>query len=158
MHRPNLILTVTGGAKSFDLRPKLKQLFRKGLIKAAQSSGAWIITGGMDAGVMSHVGEAVRDCTNTNNAPIVCLGIAPWGCIAYRDKNLVKSNGKWPALYEQEPLVGSAKKMSHIDPNHTHFIFVDNGTTNKYGTEIDFRTRLEASISKMKSDEDSGCT
>ena len=42
---PNLVISVTGGAKSFHLKPKLKEAFTKGLIKCAVSTNAWIITG-----------------------------------------------------------------------------------------------------------------
>jgi len=42
---PNLVISVTGGAKSFVLKPRLKEVFRRGLIKAAKSTNAWIITG-----------------------------------------------------------------------------------------------------------------
>lgn len=42
---PTLVISVTGGAKSFNLKPRLKEVFNKGLIKVAVSTGAWIITG-----------------------------------------------------------------------------------------------------------------
>ena len=45
---PNLVISVTGGAKSFVLKPRLKEVFRRGLMKAANSTGAWIITGEKD--------------------------------------------------------------------------------------------------------------
>ena len=45
---PNLVISVTGGAKSFVLKPRLKEVFRRGLIKAAKSTSAWIITGLFD--------------------------------------------------------------------------------------------------------------
>ncbi len=42
---PNLVISVTGGAKSFKLHTRLKEAFSKGLIKVAASTDAWIITG-----------------------------------------------------------------------------------------------------------------
>ena len=36
---PNLLISVTGGAKNFAMRPKLKDAFRRGLMKAALSTG-----------------------------------------------------------------------------------------------------------------------
>ena len=38
--------------------------------------GAWIVTGGMHAGVMKHVGEAVRDHTiaHGNKTQVVAIG------------------------------------------------------------------------------------
>ena len=38
-----------------------------------------------------------------------------------------------------------------LEPNHTHFILVDNGTSGKYTTEIELRAKLEADICKMDS-------
>jgi hypothetical protein len=34
-----------------------------------------------------------------------------------------------------------------LEPNHTEFIFVDNGSMRKYGGEIAFRAQLEQAIS-----------
>jgi len=34
-----------------------------------------------------------------------------------------------------------------LEPNHTQFIFVDDGSEKKYGGEIRFRARLEQAIS-----------
>lgn len=38
-------LKVTGGALNFKLKPRLRDVFRKGLIKAALSTSAWISSG-----------------------------------------------------------------------------------------------------------------
>ena len=48
---PKLLITVHGGLLNFDLQPKLKRVFRKGLLKAARTTGAWIITNGTNTGV-----------------------------------------------------------------------------------------------------------
>jgi SLOG in TRPM len=42
-------------------------------------------------------------------------------------------------------------KQSFLDPNHTHFVLVDNGTDG-YGGEIEFRAHLEQQIGKRASD------
>ncbi len=44
---PNLILTVTGGARHFDLQPYLLEQVRAGLEIAVKKTDAWIITGGL---------------------------------------------------------------------------------------------------------------
>lgn len=36
---PNLLISVTGGAKDFKMKPRLKSVFRRGLLKVAQTSG-----------------------------------------------------------------------------------------------------------------------
>ena len=48
-HRePNLLISVTGGAKDFDVPYDLRNNFSKGLCVAAKSANAWIVTGGTD--------------------------------------------------------------------------------------------------------------
>jgi transient receptor potential cation channel subfamily M protein 2 len=40
LKEPKLLISVTGGAQRFSLKPKLKHVFRKGLVKAAVSTGS----------------------------------------------------------------------------------------------------------------------
>lgn len=47
---PTLLISVHGGLQNFDLQPRLKQVFGKGLIKAAITTGAWIFTAGINTG------------------------------------------------------------------------------------------------------------
>ena len=37
--KPNLVISVTGGAKNFHMKQRLKQVFNQGLMKAAKSTG-----------------------------------------------------------------------------------------------------------------------
>ncbi|XP_039598768.1 transient receptor potential cation channel subfamily M member 2 [Polypterus senegalus] len=147
---PNLLISVTGGAKNFVMRPQLRNMFHRGLIKVAQSTGAWIITGGTHAGVMKHVGEAVRDSamSSTNkDGRIVAIGIATWG-IVYDQASLIRSPGSYlPAEYT----INEAKqgRLSCLDCNHSHFILVDDGTQGVYGVEIELRAKLERFIANQ---------
>ncbi|XP_048811178.1 transient receptor potential cation channel subfamily M member 2 isoform X1 [Lagopus muta] len=146
---PNLLISVTGGAKNFVMKPRLKNIFRQGLVKVAQTTGAWIITGGSHTGVMKQVGEAVRDSVlscSYKEGDIVTIGIATWGTV-YNRESLICPMGGFPAEYVlDEENQGS---LSCLDSNHSHFILVDNGTHGKYGVEIPLRTRLEKFISKQ---------
>jgi len=47
----------------------------------------------------------------------------------------------------KEPL---EKRTTALDPNHTHFILVDDGTEHKFGGEIDLRSKFEAHVSTLK--------
>lgn len=38
LEKPNLIISVTGGAQKFTLKARLRDVFRKGLVKAATST------------------------------------------------------------------------------------------------------------------------
>ncbi|XP_041921280.1 transient receptor potential cation channel subfamily M member 2-like [Alosa sapidissima] len=146
---PNLLISVTGGAKNFYMRTHLKQKFRRGLIKVAQSTGAWIITGGTHTGVMKHVGMAVRDYTlNSSSArgEIVAIGVAPWGTV-HKRQSLVHPEGCFPAHYTVDEQ--SKGRLSCLDSNHSHFLLVDDGTHGHYGVEIDLRSRLEKFIAEQ---------
>ena len=37
-----------------------------------------------------------------------------------------------------------------LDPNHTHFILVDNGTSGNFGVEIKLRAKIEKAISEQR--------
>lgn len=144
---PNLVISVTGGAKSFSLKPRLKEAFSKGLIKVAVSTNAWIITGGTSTGVMKHVGEAVSGRTQIghNSGKINCIGVAPWGQVD-NAQFLVSKDGRrgcYPAPYTVEV---NDQTKAPLDINHSHFILVDNGTIGQYGVEIGLRSSLEGEI------------
>jgi hypothetical protein len=144
---PKLIISVTGGAK-LNLKPSLKASFCKGLVKVATTTNALIITGGSYNGCMKLVGEAFK-----NNAAsisleqrIVLLGIANWGTVSNNDK-LVQQLGTQPDVPVEYDLVKTNKKTANelLDPNHTHFLLVDDATL-KFGGEVEFRTGLEAEV------------
>uniref|UniRef100_A0A1I7XNA3 LSDAT_euk domain-containing protein n=1 Tax=Heterorhabditis bacteriophora TaxID=37862 RepID=A0A1I7XNA3_HETBA len=71
---PKLIITVHGGTNNFDIQTKLARVFRKGLLKAAMTTGAWIITSGIDAGVVRHVAAAFEG----NSELDVCVPYYPF--------------------------------------------------------------------------------
>ena len=64
---PTLLISVHGGLQNFDLQPKLKQVFGKGLIKAAVTTGAWIFTGGVNTGRALTVQDYAFNVHLTNN-------------------------------------------------------------------------------------------
>ncbi|XP_055975296.1 transient receptor potential cation channel subfamily M member 2 isoform X2 [Sorex fumeus] len=146
---PNLLISVTGGAKDFNMKPRLKSVFRRGLVKVAQTTGAWIITGGSHTGVMKQVGEAVRDSSLSSRgseAGVVTIGVATWGTIHNRE-DLVHPTGSFPAEYVMDE--EGQGHLTCLDSNHSHFILVDDGTHGCYGVEIPLRARLEKFISEQ---------
>ncbi len=78
LNPPRLILSIVGGYKNFLISHKIKRAFKNGLIKAAASTSAWIITDGTNSGVMKLVGEAVSDERQKYNSQITLLGITTW--------------------------------------------------------------------------------
>ena len=78
---PSLIISVTGGARAFDVPLKIKNIFKQGLYKVAACTDAWIITGGTDVGIMKLVGDSMKEAYYLYNKPFNVLGIATWGFV-----------------------------------------------------------------------------
>ena len=88
---PKLLISVHGGIANFDLQPKLKRVFNKGLIKAANTTGAWIITGG----------------TNTGNFDLSSLGNLHWYDI------IIQASSFWSLILDRCVFYGRLKKCLH---------------------------------------------
>uniref|UniRef100_H2T3X9 Transient receptor potential cation channel, subfamily M, member 1a n=1 Tax=Takifugu rubripes TaxID=31033 RepID=H2T3X9_TAKRU len=142
---PTLLISVHGGLQNFDLPPKLKQVFGKGLIKAAVTTGAWIFTGGVNTGVISHVGDALKDHSSKSRGKVCAIGIAPWGIIENKE-DLIGRDVTRPYQMMSNPF----SKLSALNSSHSHFILSDNGTTGKYGAEVRLRRQLEKHIALQK--------
>uniref|UniRef100_A0A6I8P5T6 Transient receptor potential cation channel subfamily M member 3 n=1 Tax=Ornithorhynchus anatinus TaxID=9258 RepID=A0A6I8P5T6_ORNAN len=142
---PKLLISVHGGLQNFEMQPKLKQIFGKGLIKAAMTTGAWIFTGGVSTGVIRHVGDALKDHSSKSRGRICAIGIAPWGIVENKEDLIGKDVTR---VYQimSNPL----SKLSVLNNSHTHFILADNGTLGKYGAEVKLRRQLEKHISLQK--------
>ncbi|XP_019406603.1 PREDICTED: transient receptor potential cation channel subfamily M member 4 isoform X1 [Crocodylus porosus] len=149
---PNLVVSVVGGDGDVAIRARLKDMLRKGLVKAAQSTGAWIMTGGLQAGIGRYVGEAVRDHATASTSPsarVVAMGIAPWGMVANQDQ-LINPKGSFPARYVRPlPTPEATCTALPLDSNHSAFFLVDNGTHGHPGGQNRFRTRLEGHIAQQ---------
>ncbi|KAM3720978.1 Transient receptor potential channel [Dirofilaria immitis] len=145
---PKLIITVHGGMTDFDLQPKLARVFRKGLLKAARTTGAWIITAGINAGVVRQVAAAVDGSGSVSRvrSKIVTIGIAPWGLLKKRDSLLGQD-----AVVPYHPHSFSPKgRFAVLNNRHSYFLLVDNGTIGRYGADVILRKRLESYISEKR--------
>uniref|UniRef100_A0A8D0HHW4 non-specific serine/threonine protein kinase n=1 Tax=Sphenodon punctatus TaxID=8508 RepID=A0A8D0HHW4_SPHPU len=145
MELPKLVISVHGGIQNFKLSSKDKQVFDKGLVKAAETTGAWIITEGINAGVSKHVGDALKAHASQYLRKICALGIPPWGIIE-NQKDLIGKDVV--CLYQT--LSNPLSKLSTLNSMHSHFILADDGTVGKYGNEMKLRRNLEKYISLQK--------
>uniref|UniRef100_A0A0R3RIK4 LSDAT_euk domain-containing protein n=1 Tax=Elaeophora elaphi TaxID=1147741 RepID=A0A0R3RIK4_9BILA len=157
---PKLIITVHGGMTDFEkfdqigfvlifsLQPKLARVFRKGLLKAAKTTGAWIITAGINAGVVRQVAAAIDGSGSVSRvrSKIVTIGIAPWGLLKKRDSLLGQG-----AVVPYHPHSFSPKgRFAVLNSRHSYFLLVDNGTIGRYGADVILRKRLESYISEKR--------
>ncbi|XP_064618804.1 transient receptor potential cation channel subfamily M member-like 2 isoform X2 [Lineus longissimus] len=158
---PTLIISVTGGNKSFHLSRKMEQAFQDGLVNAASSTGAWITTTGHNAGVAKVVGKAVGfyRMANVADKQITCLGCLSWGYVDNKEALVnEQGGGKFPAIYNFEDCqpVTDLKSEAPLQPNHSHFLFIDDGVDKKYGGE-GFRAGVEMHISQRVSTKGEKC-
>ncbi|CAF0797093.1 unnamed protein product [Didymodactylos carnosus] len=148
---PDLIITVTGGAKKLKMSARLRKTFQQGLVSAAVTTNAWIITAGTNAGVVKEVGEALNNYRYKNRKQglnVPCIGICSWGYTAGKEQLdiTLQHNGssvKHPVdkvlmVYDIGDNYGvksylcknKEKGICDIEPNHTHFLLFDDGTAN----------------------------
>ncbi|KAB1278183.1 Transient receptor potential cation channel subfamily M member 7, partial [Camelus dromedarius] len=145
MELPKLVISIHGGMQKFELHPRIKQLLGKGLIKAAVTTGAWILTGGVNTGVAKHVGDALKEHASRSSRKICTIGIAPWGVIENRN-DLVGRD----VIAPYQTLLNPLSKLNVLNNLHSHFILVDDGTVGKYGAEVRLRRELEKTINQQR--------
>ena len=77
---------------------------------------------------------------------MVTIGIATWGSIKGKESLIppedhdTTSGSVFEAQY-QKPFIGTG-----LDPNHTHFIFADDGSKNQFGKEQGLRGKFESVV------------
>ncbi|KAJ7994831.1 hypothetical protein DPEC_G00253540 [Dallia pectoralis] len=145
MELPKILISVHGGIQNFDLHPRIKQLVGKGLIKAAVTTGAWILTGGVNTGVAKHVGDALKEHCSRSSKKICTVGIAPWGVIENRN-DLIGRDVVAPYQTWLNPM----SKLNVLNNFHSHFLLVDDGTVGKYGDKVELRRKLEKHINLQR--------
>ncbi|CAF3513573.1 unnamed protein product [Rotaria sp. Silwood1] len=165
---PELIISVTGGARIFNLTQRSRTALQK---------DAWVFTGGTYAGVMKDVGDAFEKWTyktssmDKSHARVPVIGIASWyyttnyrQLIQQRPIKLSSVGSSTPTsmfstVADREKLYRNcvpqkAPASYPLDPNHTHFILLDDkcgaddGNWRQHGFPIraDLTIQLRAEI------------
>ncbi|CAF0982195.1 unnamed protein product, partial [Didymodactylos carnosus] len=147
---PQLIISVTGGARLFKwTTPGMLYAFQKGLTSAAVTTDAWIFTGGTKSGIMKEVGDAIDKCRYKNtktSSKIPCIGISSWGyTIGHEQLEQNREQRRMKQATNEETIDIQKDELDRIrfyreresyqkeedgctlDPNHTHFILLDDG-------------------------------
>ncbi|XP_075416652.1 transient receptor potential cation channel subfamily M member 6 isoform X2 [Tenrec ecaudatus] len=145
MELPKLVISVHGGIQNFKMTSKLKEIFSQGLVKAAETTGAWILTEGINTGVSKHVGDALKAHSSQCLRKIWTVGIPPWGVIE-NQRDLIGRDVV--CLYQT--LGNPLSKLTTLNSMHSHFILSDDGTMGKYGNEMKLRRNLEKYLSLQK--------
>ncbi|CAJ0574106.1 unnamed protein product, partial [Mesorhabditis spiculigera] len=138
---PRLVITVHGGMRNFEIHDKLGRLFREGLLKAAQTTGAWILTHGIDSGVVRHVARALDEAgiSARMRSRVVIIGIVAWGVLKGKKRLIGKDT---TVAYDQHTF-HSKTGWGVLNDRHSYFLLVDNGTNGRHGAEVALRRKLE---------------
>ncbi|XP_052374339.1 transient receptor potential cation channel subfamily M member 4a isoform X2 [Oncorhynchus keta] len=147
---PNLVVSVVGGEGCEKVKTWVREVLRQGLVRAAQSTGAWIVTGGLREGVSHCVGEAVRDhaaaASSLSQKKVIAVGVAPWGLVHNRQQ-LINAQGSFPARYYVQ---NTSRDSCCLDNNYQAFLLVDDGSVGRRGGEMVFRAKMEDYISHQR--------
>jgi hypothetical protein len=119
---PKALFMVIGGAEGIDdpFKARLKQLCSRGIARVAAETGAAIIDGGTEAGIMQMMGQAVAD--RGRHSPL--LGVAPARQVTYPGKSAENS-------------------LTPLDPNHSHFVLSEG---NEWGDETNMMYMLASAL------------
>ncbi|CAF1002638.1 unnamed protein product [Adineta steineri] len=154
--KPSLILSVYGGAKYFTMTEKLEKETIRGIIDAAATSNAWILTTGINNGVSKLIGEGISHyrLLKANPNKIVCIGLTKWGTINESTRFEMKHTTKdYPRLLCHRQISDNDGDTDEtIERNHTHCILFDDGKLGGYLND-EHRSALVGHAMKDKDDE-----
>ncbi|XP_076467609.1 transient receptor potential cation channel subfamily M member-like 2 [Babylonia areolata] len=164
---PKLVLSVICSSRYFVPweNARFEEDFQEGIIEvyAANSTEMWILTDGMDIGLSKIIGDAaLKEMTRRRNMAINPLriqnvqkrerlprlnifGIAAKSSLVYADiltgmtmeGQIVENNGGFPAA-----------ELFDLNPDHSHFILMDDGKTPDLAGLLNFRLNLEVRFTK----------
>lgn len=145
LNRPEVFISVTGGAQDFQLSSRMQRAFNKGLVSAASSTNAWVVTGGTDTGVMKLVANAFEEGF-VHHVPLIA--VTSYGCVNGREV----CEGARGERVTYASTQGASVTGAPLNPFHTHFVFVDSGKVapEAWGKEISLRSNLEATYTQLK--------
>uniref|UniRef100_A0A8B9Z5S2 Transient receptor potential cation channel subfamily M member 5 n=1 Tax=Buteo japonicus TaxID=224669 RepID=A0A8B9Z5S2_9AVES len=147
---PNLVVSLVGEEENFQMKPWLRDTLKKGLIKAAQSTGAWIFTSALRVGITRHLVQAVRDhalASTSSKVRVIAIGITSLRKIQHRE---ILDNTKNESLVHYQSDDNIQGPLYSLDHNHSHFILVDHIMPDEPDGTTKLRLTLEKHISEQR--------
>ena len=160
---PGLIVSVVGDVDGGDSGESfLKNSFKGCLLSVFKDTpNSWVLTDGFHCGIGKYVGEVVKDINLTKNqvqersenVSITCIGFTHWGSVKNNKHLIDPDSSRRPKQFLQKvkydvktkkdclPFYGLASKEEFLDPNHTHFLLIDDGTVGRVDDKIPFAFR-----------------
>eukprot|EP00051_Salpingoeca_urceolata_P015432 m.200053 g.200053 ORF g.200053 m.200053 type:complete len:1434 (+) comp18399_c0_seq5:698-4999(+) len=125
---PRILMSICGDSAQVNLPPKLHEFLSKGLHTVARSNSVWLFTDGLDSGVSQYVGRVTASTGTT-------VGIAPWAKVTGKKRleSIEKNGYRAPTrgnatFYGLPETYQKDHQATCLEPNHTHFILVDDGS------------------------------
>ncbi|XP_068004416.1 transient receptor potential cation channel subfamily M member 5 [Melanerpes formicivorus] len=147
---PNLVVSLVGEEEDFQMKPWLRDTLKKGLIKAAQSTGAWIFTSALRVGIARHLVQAVRDhalASSSSEVRVIAIGITSLQKIQHRG---ILDSTKNESLVHYPSDDNIQGPLYSLDHSHSHFILVDAVTADEADGTTELRVALEKYISVQR--------
>ncbi|KFP82076.1 Transient receptor potential cation channel subfamily M member 5, partial [Apaloderma vittatum] len=147
---PNLVVSLEGEEENFQMKPWLRDTLKKGIIKAAQSTGAWIFASALRVGITRHFVQAVRDhalASTSSKVRVIAIGITSLRKIQHREI-LDNTKSESPVHYQSDDNIQGP--LYSLDHNHSHFILVDHVTPDEPDGTTNLRLTLEKHISEQR--------
>uniref|UniRef100_A0A8C0EAH2 Transient receptor potential cation channel subfamily M member 5 n=1 Tax=Bubo bubo TaxID=30461 RepID=A0A8C0EAH2_BUBBB len=152
---PNLVVSLVGEEENFQMKPWLRDTLKKGLTKAAQSTGAWIFTSALRVGITRHLVQAVRDhalASTSSTVKVIAIGITSLGKIQHREildntKVFFAYSTHETGPFRNDNIQGPPYSLDH---NHSHFILVDHIAPDEPDGTTKLRLTLEKHISEQR--------
>ncbi|GFR18191.1 transient receptor potential cation channel subfamily M member 6, partial [Trichonephila clavata] len=153
---PRIVLVVMSNVSPLSQWTNTRQIknFQKGLISATNTTEMWILTNGINVGVTKMIGDAVHEEINRrnskshfqkthhmdsdHNSKIVVIGVAREDLLNHGDS----FDGSSPRLEIENEGNKIEEQKFDLNPDHTHFLIVKDGTINKTGINY-FLLRLQ---------------
>ncbi|RDD38223.1 Transient receptor potential cation channel trpm [Trichoplax sp. H2] len=135
-----------GDVKNTGHSRKIKKAFYDCLIRIANRVTVCILTSGYHQGVIKDMSQTLNQDgkdsdNNKRHKHVIIVGISTWGAVLNRE--LLQSetgSGSYPAEYVA--VRKGVQRYVPLDPNHTHFILADDGTTGQRAAEEVLRKEL----------------
>ncbi|CBY41308.1 unnamed protein product, partial [Oikopleura dioica] len=127
--RPTLLISVTGSAHMIKgIQGSLLDAFRRGLYESAAHTGAWIVSGGLNVGVMKEVGKARRQYSSAYSDSVPVIGIMNMNEIQGSQQLDIDLRSYKPIEVNRSKTVQTEKGQdlgNALDPNHKFMLAVD---------------------------------
>ncbi|CAF1476852.1 unnamed protein product [Rotaria sordida] len=155
--KPTLIISIIGNATSYSLSDRSESKFLNSIVNICIKTNVWMITNGLDIGIVQLVGQAVNKARLKNPDKVVAIGICKWGSIKDREvlikREKQNTNKKDQYTSKTSDVNNDENNIQNgacdLEMKHTHYLMLDDGTYRTFDTK-DFRSRLCKHITTLE--------